>query len=64
MTKTKRPFVGFNPTDAQLTWLRAAADSLGGPRSVAGVVRALIDDAMERGMTFGRVLPAQRGRGV
>lgn len=56
MAKQKRRFVGFDAAAEHLTFLDAGARILG---SRAAVVRAVLDEAMAQGMTFGaRVGPS------
>ena len=56
MSKAKRQFVGFDAQPEHLQFLEAGARILG---SKAAVIRAVLDEAMAQGMTFGvRVDPA------
>jgi hypothetical protein len=50
MAKAKRQFVGFDAQPEHLKWLEIGARVLG---SKAAVIRAVLDEAMAQGMTFG-----------
>lgn len=54
MAKQARQFAGVRLDPAQKKWLAVGARILG---SESAVIRAVIDEAMARGLTFGAVVP-------